>query len=271
MDFNLPAKAAAWRRFAAIVAAAGLALSASLPAQAQSPLAGSWYFDDGVHIAAFTFFANGEYKFAQVGPADLTGHSGIERGTWAWDAGTHILTAAVVTDTNGEWGLSHPRPILETVEVQGDQFIFAEQIPGGEVTVLDRLTAPGSVIVNGWSFRDTPAAGDLNVLWFLPDGRYLAAFDPPGVGYYQLGSYAWDATTGALSTTALESDIPAGSFFSGFQMSAATVAGGSLLLDTSVGDFALAVTNVPEPQTYALLLAGLALLGFAARRRRNLK
>jgi hypothetical protein len=31
----------------------------------------------------------------------------------------------------------------------------------------------------------------------------------------------------------------------------------------------LAVTAVPEPETYALLLAGLALLGFAARRRKK--
>src|SRR5687767_13301008 len=98
---------ACFKGFPAACLSLALALSASLPAHAQSPLAGSWYFSDGVDTAAFTFFANGEYKFAQVGPADLTGHSGIERGSWAWDAGTGILTAAVVTDTNGEWGLSH--------------------------------------------------------------------------------------------------------------------------------------------------------------------
>jgi hypothetical protein len=31
------------------------------------------------------------------------------------------------------------------------------------------------------------------------------------------------------------------------------------------------VTPIPEPQTYAMLLAGLALLGFQARRRKNLR
>ncbi|MER0215636.1 MAG: PEP-CTERM sorting domain-containing protein [Nitrosomonas sp.] len=31
----------------------------------------------------------------------------------------------------------------------------------------------------------------------------------------------------------------------------------------------IAVTAVPEPETYALLLAGLGLLGFATRYRRN--
>jgi hypothetical protein len=31
---------------------------------------------------------------------------------------------------------------------------------------------------------------------------------------------------------------------------------------------AFAVAAIPEPETYALLLAGLGLLGFAARRRR---
>jgi hypothetical protein len=39
--------------------------------------------------------------------------------------------------------------------------------------------------------------------------------------------------------------------------------------ETAADYFLLTVTTIPEPGTYALLLAGLGLLGFAARNRRT--
>jgi len=38
---------------------------------------------------------------------------------------------------------------------------------------------------------------------------------------------------------------------------------------TSTGDLNLQVAAIPEPETYAILLAGLGLLGFVARRRKQ--
>jgi hypothetical protein len=38
----------------------------------------------------------------------------------------------------------------------------------------------------------------------------------------------------------------------------------------SSGYYAMAVTSVPEPETYAMLMAGLGLVGFMARRRKQI-
>ncbi|MFX9665008.1 FxDxF family PEP-CTERM protein [Acinetobacter baumannii] len=42
-----------------------------------------------------------------------------------------------------------------------------------------------------------------------------------------------------------------------------------MIESTALVSGALSVTPVPEPETYALLLAGLGLIGAAARRRRG--
>ena len=43
---------------------------------------------------------------------------------------------------------------------------------------------------------------------------------------------------------------------------------GYLGSQASVGQYAVAISAVPEPETYAMLLAGLGLVGFSARRRK---
>jgi hypothetical protein len=42
---------------------------------------------------------------------------------------------------------------------------------------------------------------------------------------------------------------------------------GGAPLNATIGDLRLTVAAVPEPETFALLLAGLGLVGFVARRR----
>ena len=79
---------------------------------------------------------------------------------------------------------------------------------------------------------------------------FEAAFGDPT---YSRGVYLLHAgnhvITGVLSTSALDDmDMP---------------------INATVGGVMLAAAPVPEPETYALVLAGLGLVGFAARRRAN--
>lgn len=80
----------------------------------------------------------------------------------------------------------------------------------------------------------------------------------------------WDMTTNAL--------IGSGTFSNGNQVAALSyftsdIPGSYQLLVQGTGGGAyagnLTVTPVPEPETYAMLLAGLGLIGFTARRRKN--
>jgi hypothetical protein len=46
--------------------------------------------------------------------------------------------------------------------------------------------------------------------------------------------------------------------------------GGTYVTSATTGFFAMAVAPIPEPETYAMLLAGLGLIGFMARRRKQI-
>lgn len=46
--------------------------------------------------------------------------------------------------------------------------------------------------------------------------------------------------------------------------------GGTYVTSATTGFFAMAVAPIPEPETYAMLLAGLGLVGFIARRRKQI-
>ena len=256
--------------FRSTVALAVFALTLLLhaaTASAQTALAGGWHFSDGTDLAGIIFYPSGEFSFAQFGPADSHGHSGIERGTYAWDPLTQLFTAHVTLDTNVQWGFSDPFGV-EAAAVSGSQFTLTDLTGpnAGDSATFDRTFSASSAIVNAWSLRGTPGTSDLDTLWFTPDGHYLLAIDESGAGYFQAGSYTWDSATGALQLTPAGSDIAVGSTFSGFSASSASVLGNTLLLGTNIGDLEFVAANVPEPETYALLLVGLPVV--LARRRR---
>ena len=81
-----------------------------------NPLAGSWLIEDAEEplLALVTFTEDGHYLMLQDSPDDDAGQSGIERGTYTYNAETHEVVFTTITDTNGQWGFSHPCAVLDT-------------------------------------------------------------------------------------------------------------------------------------------------------------
>ena len=108
-----------------------------------SPIVGTWVGGDTTvadSSAVITFFANGTYLMAQDGPSgDPTGHDGMERGTYTWNAGTGAFSATTLVDTNGEWGLSNPQG-SQTLTVSGDTLTIDDGT--GPVTLHRVIAAP---------------------------------------------------------------------------------------------------------------------------------
>jgi len=92
--------------------------------------------------------------------------------------------------------------------------------------------------------------------------------DPSGV---ERGTYSWDSVNGALMATSIITDTNGemGLFLPACEFQRELAANGHLIIMDGVDQFELVAGPVPEPETYAMLLAGLGLVGFAARRRQS--
>jgi len=96
---------------------------------------------------------------------------------------------------------------------------------------------------------------DTTQVYHISGGSY-SLFSKDNVSF---GTWSFDGTSGDTSHTVLLTD-------GGYYFSVAGVADG-----TSGGIYGIstAIAPIPEPETYALLLTGLAVLGFASQRRRR--
>jgi hypothetical protein len=148
------------------------------------------------------------------------------------------------------------------------------------------LSASGSIAVNGGSsgsIAGTPSTGPFShyqynyqelkfslsqetpfsVAGTTWGGEYLQVRQADGATY---GGFDWPLTYGASNT-------PASWSFSGILAAGDyTISNRQVPLGNSGWNYALTfqgaqIAAVPEPQTYALMLAGFALVGFAARKR----
>ena len=77
-----------------------------------------------------------------------------------------------------------------------------------------------------------------------------------------MNAWTWNFNGGTGSVSNTVTPLLAGSYYYAVGGLAAGVSGGQYTLVSTV-------TEVPEPETYAMMLAGLGALGFLARRRRN--
>jgi hypothetical protein len=73
-----------------------------------SAIVGSWHIPG--QDANLTFMADGTYYHSEESDDEPDSTTGIERGTYTWNSGTGALSATLLTDTNGDIGLSNPAP-----------------------------------------------------------------------------------------------------------------------------------------------------------------
>lgn len=92
-------------------------------------------------------------------------------------------------------------------------------------------------------------------------GGTVSLFKEAGAIDTALGSFAFDGTTG--STTHAYGALAAGDYYYRVSGMGTGTIGGFYTLSSST------VTAVPEPGTLALMLAGMSVVGFLARRRRS--
>jgi hypothetical protein len=183
-----------------------------------------------------------------------------------------------------------------TTSVVGNTTTYAENFNGGSSFTAGYFNAPGA---DDYMWLNSPVGAPSSSYSFssavdiasLTISMWYSAYADPASGSLMGGSFSngqnFNNTTGnsgPLAGTALVlannpgadsnwlassradqffsttwSNLAAGTYSLNF-----AVAGGSLKID----DVRISVTAVPEPETYAMMLAGLGLIGAIARRRR---
>ena len=154
-------------------------------------------------------------------------------------------------------------------------------VTNGSITTSQTITdilGSGTGFSHYWSFNFDPAQ---QVFGFLVDsksqtagGEITVAIDPLTVALYKtvsaiddtiIGSAVYDWSLSAGTTEFFSGVIDAGTYRLDFD---GTVTGSQYGNYSFAGDFTSVATPVPEPSTVALMLAGLGLVGFMARRRK---
>lgn len=174
------------------------------PLDAQS-IVGAWYDGDtrSDDSTVVVFLDNGYYfHIVNAMPGDApAGFDGFERGTYTWNASTGAFSATTLYNGDGDLGLSDLNGVLMRAAVNGDTLrveIF------DEVVTLNRVTG-ASPLVGAWLLGNPTVANDSAVFVFLRDDTYYMAQegvqDAGGRTGIEHGTYAWNATTGTLTSS----------------------------------------------------------------------
>jgi hypothetical protein len=128
---------------------------------------------------------------------------------------------------------------------------------------------PASPIVGGWYFSSGPAAQDLTVVAFLPNGKVMIGIDPPANGFIEFGAYTWNPLTGDFTATIDTSNAPPGSSVNLPSFTSANIANGAMVLSSNSGTLTLNSATVPEPSSLLLAATGLGCALLLRRRMRS--
>lgn len=126
-----------------------------------NPLVGGWWIEDSDWDAmmgvdgglVLVFLPNGIYFLAedQSPIADPNGTPGMERGTYSWDPATGAFSVDVMSDTNGEWGLSHMGENPAILVSEDRMEIIIDPDEGDDETVTLQRIRPGTRPAMLWS------------------------------------------------------------------------------------------------------------------------
>ena len=173
-----------------------------------------------------------------------------ENGTVSWNGVADVLVGANIL-TGASQSLTRTLTDLGITSAQSLRVVMNASEPGGNGITLNELTLT-IYNPNGTTFFSAPL-----------DHQYVRADTQTGTG----NSGFVFGLTGPEATTL--SGLFVGANFStlrvGLHADASEATGGNETF--FVANSGLPVTSVPEPENYALMLAGLGLLGFIARRR----
>lgn len=143
-----------------------------------------------------------------------------------------------------------------------------------DLVVMDNVAFFGNVLTGGnagATFTDrytftTTMMGDLTADLLSMTGNARNGLDITGFSLFDSSGLLQGGTmlsTGATDSWSLNfNDLAAGSYYVQVQGSLVSNAAGKYYAN-------IALAPVPEPETYAMMLAGLGMLGFAARRRKQ--
>ena len=240
----------------------------STTASAAPAIVGSWHIDLPNIQGVTTFLADGTYFDA----IDVTGdsvHTGIEWGNYSWNDITGEVTATSLGDFNGNWGIAGDVDGSQFFSISGDTASVFQPGCSGCGHSDERVLHPANSIVGTWLVP----GGFAGTITFLANGSYIHGEEAHdgGLSGVERGTYSWDSVTGVLVTTSIVTDTngvsglshPHGTTFVSLNAS------GCLTFTDDLGSGDLVAAPVPEAQTYAMMLAGLGLVGGMAARRRK--
>ena len=278
------------------IADSAFSVPLNLISRGNAPIVGSWQLDvndqDGTFHGVATFLNDGRYVDASVAVGDPE-HTGIEWGTYSWTSSTGKIVATANGDKNGDWGFAG--------DVDGHQYILVDHNsanlfqPGCDDCdgTLFRVLPTSIADIGAVSptFLGNPGSGDFSFDFGVHDASGVAmlvsqgafgqpSFLPPDA-IMQLFNVEYSGTLEGplqLSFNYDPSLLPEGFDEANLRVfhwtgtewenlgGVVDAANNTITVTTnSLSPFAVAA--VPEPETYALMLAGLGLVGFAARRR----